>query len=183
MLGHVLNIHTIIHEPSSLATLHILLAIILRESPLVGTHHLLATRELELRTTKGLNSGSSVLVLGADRKNDLADLNTCSHLHRLSVRSTHTGGQTICSGAGKHFVLTDDMERMGAAANVVRVLSTMLQHIFVASNTSGLERRGGKLFLLIRHKVNDEGEQIYAGLLGSAIKNTNFCLGNTTAIS
>ena len=151
VLGDVLDGVSVRHDPAILAAADIDVTVELGESPLVGSHDFLPSRELELGTTKGLDHVVSVGVLGADRHDDLTDGDTGSHFHRLSVRSTHTGGQTIGTSARKHLVLTDDVERMGTGSDVVTLLSGGLGQVFVASNTGGLKGAGSKLLLLVGH--------------------------------
>ncbi len=92
---NVLATDTIGKNPTIFATTNIVGAVKLGESPLVRSHDLLSSRELKLGTTKRLNNVFSVVVLGADGHNHLTDGDTGSHLHGLSVGSTHTRRQTI----------------------------------------------------------------------------------------
>ena len=181
VFGDIFNRGAVRDNPAFLSSLSIFGTIELGETPLVGSHDLLTSRELELGTTQSLNNVGSVVILGAHREDDLADSNTGSHFHWLAVRSTHTGGETICAGAGKHLVLTDDVERVGTATNVVTFLAGGLDKVLVACDTSGFKSASGQLFLLIGDQVGNEWELIDRGLLGSAIINSDLGIWDTTA--
>jgi hypothetical protein len=85
--------------------------------------------------------GSSILTLegSTDREHDLVDLHTGRKTVRLTVCTTHTCLQTICTSAGKHLVDTDDVERMKANANVEVILANRVDHVLVSSDTGSLK--------------------------------------------
>jgi len=68
------------------------------EAPVLGDDDLLATRELVLRSAEGLDGCGAVRVLGADREDDLANVDTGNKSVWLSERSTHSSLQSIGSG-------------------------------------------------------------------------------------
>ncbi len=183
VLGNVLDSDAVRDDPSLLAALGILLAGELGEAPLVGSHDLLSASELVLSTTQSLDDVGGVVVLRADRDNHLTDGDTGSHLHGLTVRASHTGGQTIGSGAGKHLILTNDVERVSTDTDVVALLAGGLDEVLVARNTGGLEGAGRELLLLVRHKVSNEGEVVNVVLLVAAVVDTDLGVGDTTAVS
>ena len=183
VLGNVLHGTAIRSDPALLASSDVVLAVELGEAPLVGLHDFLSSGEFELGTAESLNHVGSVVILGADRHDDLADGDTGSHLHGLTVGVTHTGGQTIGSGAGKHLVLADDVERVSAGSDVVTLLAGGLHQVLVARHTGGLKGAGSQLLLLVGHQVSDEGEHIDIGLLGSAIIDPDLGVGDTSAES
>ena len=183
MLGNVLDGGAVGSDPALLASSHIVLAVKLGEAPLVGLHDFLSSGEFELGTAKSLNHVGSVGILGADRHDDLANGDTGSHLHGLTVGVSHTGGQTIGSGAGKHLVLADDVERVSAGSDVVTLLTGGLHQVLVARHTGGLKGASGQLLLLVGHQVSNEGEDIDVGLLGSAVINPDLSIGDTSAES
>jgi len=183
VLRSVLNCDTVLLDPAFLASTSIGGAIPLSESPLVGAHDLLPSRELELGAAQGLDHVVSVNVTRADRHDDLADGHTGSHLHGLTVRATHTGGESIGSGAGKHLVLTDNVERVRTGADVVTFFASGLRHVLVARHTGSLKGASRKLLLLVRHQVGNERESIDGGLLGSAIEDSDLGIRDTTAVS
>lgn len=183
VLSDVLNGSTIRLDPTILSTSDIHITIEFSEAPLVGSHDLLSSGELELGSAQGLNYVVSVGILGTDGHNDLTDGDTGSHFHGLTVRSTHTRGQTIGTSAGKHLVLTNDVEGVGTSSDVVTLLSGGLGQVLVASDTGSLQSAGSQLLLLVRHQVSDEGEGINTDLLGSTIVNPDLSIGDTSAKS
>ena len=183
VLGNVLHGSTVGSDPALLAASDVVLTVKLGETPLVGLHDLLSSGEFELGTAKSLNDVVGVGILGADRHDDLADGDTGSHLHGLTVGVTHTGGQTIGSGAGKHLVLADNVVRVSASSDVVALLAGGLGQVLVASHTGGLKGASSQLLLLVGHKVSNEGEDIDIGLLGTAIVDSDLGVGDTSAES
>ena len=183
VLGNVLDGGAVGSDPALLASSHIVLAVKLGEAPLVGLHDFLSSGEFELGTAKSLNHVGSVGILGADRHDDLANGDTGSHLHGLTIGVSHTGGQTIGSGAGKHLVLADDVERVSAGSDVVTLLTGGLHQVLVARHTGSLKGASGQLLLLVGHQVSNEGEDIDVGLLGSAVINSDLRVGDTSAES
>jgi hypothetical protein len=183
VLGNVLHGSTVGSDPALLAASDVVLTVKLGETPLVGLHDLLSSGEFELGTAKSLNDVVGVGILGADRHDDLADGDTGSHLHGLTVGVTHTGGQTIGSGAGKHLVLADNVVRVSASSDVVTLLAGGLGQVLVASHTGGLKGASSQLLLLVGHKVSNEGEDIDIGLLGTAIVDSDLGVGDTSAES
>lgn len=169
-------------EDTGLAESDIFLTGVLGETPLQRLEDLLATSELELATTDGLDDMGLGGILGTDGEEDLANVDTGSNANGLTVRVTHTGGETIGSGARKHLVGTKDVEGMGTHADVVSVLTDHLAEVLVDTDTAGLEGLGGDLLLLVAHKVGNEGEEIDGGLLVSDIVNADLRVGHTTAV-
>lgn len=183
VLWDVLDVNAIRDDPALLAASHVHLTVELGEAPLVGSHDLLTSRELKLGTAQSLDDVRSVGVLGTHRNDDLADGDTGSHLHGLAVRASHTRGETIGTSAGKHLVLTDDVERVGTSADVVAFLASGLGQVLVAGHTGSLQGAGGQLLLLVGHQVGDEGELVDRDLLGSAVIDSNLGVGDTSAES
>ena len=90
VLGNVLDCDSVVLDPACLSASHVLVTAELGEAPLVGSHNLLPARELELGTTKCLDNVVGVGILGAHGDDDIANGDTRSHFHGLTVRSTHT---------------------------------------------------------------------------------------------
>jgi len=140
VLADVFHMGTSGNQPLLLSALDVHLSLVLGESPLVGSHDLLAPRKLELGATEGLNDMRSVGVLGTHRDNGVANVDTGGHLHGLTIRTTHARGETIGSGAGKHLVLTNNVERVGSGTDVETLLATGLDQVLVARNAGSLKR-------------------------------------------
>ena len=183
VLSNILHTAAIRSDPALLASLDVVLTIELGEAPLVGLHDFLTSGEFELSTAECLNNVVSVDILGTHRHDDLTNRDTGSHLHGLTVGVTHTGGQTIGSGAGKHLVLTNDVVRVSASSDVVTFLAGVLDKVLVAGHTGSFKGASGQLLLLVRHKVGNEGEHIDVSLLGSTVINSDLGIGDTSAES
>ena len=160
----------------------VLLAGELGESPLGGAEDFLTAGKFELSAAEGLDDVGLVGVLGADGDEDLADGDAGGDSDGLSVGVPHTGTETISSSARKHLIGAEDVEGVGAHADVVGVLSDGLGQVLVDGDAGGLEGLGGNLLLLVAHHVGDEGEEIDGGLLGADVVDADLGVGHTTAV-
>jgi len=183
VLGDIFAGDTIGDDPALHSALCVLGTGPLGETPLVGSHDSLTTGEFELGTTQSLNDVVGSRVLGPNRVDDLTNGNTGSHLRCLTVRSSHTRRQTIGTGTGKHLVLSDHVERVHSATDVVTLLTGVLHKVLVAGHTGGLKSASRKLFLLARHQMAHKGEGINVGLLGTAVENSDLGIRNTSQVS
>ena len=95
----------------------------LGEAPLARDGNLLATGELELRTTERLNHVLLVLLLDAHREDDLADVHAGDGAQRLAEGAAHTGLQSIGTGTRQHLVDAQHVEGVDADAHVEGVLA------------------------------------------------------------
>lgn len=68
-------------------------------------------------------------VASAARQDDLADVDTSDKAVGLAEGTTHTGLQSIGTGARQHLVDTDDVVRVGADAEVEGLLTGGLHHV------------------------------------------------------
>jgi len=177
VLGH----DTISCQAAGLAPFSVLRLLVLGESPLVGLDDLLATWELELGTTESFDSDLGVAWLHADGDNDLSDSDTSSSSDGLTVSTTHTGLQPICTGARKHFVDTENVERVGAHTDVVSILPCELGQVLVAGNAASFKGFGRKLLLLAGNEVDNIGELVDTSALVTDIENADLGVGDTTA--
>lgn len=144
--------------------------------------HLLPSSEFELSTPQRLDDVGLVDVLGPDGDQNLSDGHTRGDSDGLSVGVPHSGTEAISSGARKHLVGAEDVEGVGAHADVVAVLSNGLGQVLVDGDAGGLESLGGDLLLLVAHHVGDKGEEIDGGLLGANIVNADLGVGHSTAV-
>jgi len=181
MVWAVLGHDTVSCKTAGLAPFSVLRLFVLGESPLVGLDDLLATWELELGTTKSFAGDLGVAWLDADGDNDLSDSNTSSSSDRLTVSTTHTGLQPICTSTRKHFVNTEDVERVGAHTDVVSILPGELGQVLVAGNAASFKSFRGKLLLLAGNEVDNVGELVNASALVTDIENADLGVGDTTA--
>lgn len=181
MVGRVLLVVAVDLQEAVGAHLRVHLALVLGESPLLGSEHLLAARELELGATQGLDHSGAEVVLGAHRDNRLADGHTGSRALRLAVGVAHSRLQSIGTGARKHLVDTQHLERVAADAHVEVVLAAVLGQVTVGSNAGGLEGLRGQLLLLVRDQVGHEGEEVDRGLLVAHVVDADLGVRHTAA--
>lgn len=161
----------------------VLFTVVLRESPLQTLQDLLASGELELSTTNSLDNVWFMNVLGSHRNQDLSNSDAGGDTDWLSVRMTHTGGETIGSGARKHFIGSQHMEWVGLDANVIVILSDVLDKMLIDCNAASFKRLGRNLLLLITNQVRNEREEINSSLLGTYVKDPNLRFWDTAAVA
>lgn len=89
----------------------------------------LSSRELELGATESLDGVGDVLIEGADRDEDLSNVNAGYETIRLTEGTTHTGLESIGSGAGQHLVDTQNVEGVGAHTQVETILTAHLGEV------------------------------------------------------
>jgi len=148
MASQQLGIDTIRQDPALALELKVVVAVELGEAPLPALDDLLATRELELSTTESLSGMDGIVGLAAHRKKDLANGNTGTDTLRLTKSTPHTGLEPISPSARKHLVDAQHMERVNPDPEVEGILSCMLGHVLVASNTGSLKSLAGDVLLL-----------------------------------
>lgn len=173
LLNEVLDVATIGLKAASSAGSEVVLTRELGEAPLLGDDDLLATGELELCATEGLEDNGPVAVLGTDGENDLTNVNASSGTHGLTVGTTHSGLKSISTGAGQHLVDTQDVERVKADTHVERILARVLGDVLVGANTTSFKGLGRDLLLLIAEQMDAERELVHVGLLATQVVDTN----------
>lgn len=119
-------------------------------------------------------------VTSTQAHDDLTNVDTGDSAVGLAPGTTHTSLQSIGTGTRQHLVDTDDVEGVGADAQVEGVLSAGLDHVLVGANTGGLEGLRAQLLVLVGHHVDAEREVIDRSLLATEIKDTNLGVGDTT---
>lgn len=123
-VGLVVAGDTVGQETTIGAHLRVVGDVPLGEAPLARDGNLLATGELELGTTEGLDHVLLVLLLRSHRDDHLTDVDTGDGTQRLTKSATHSGLKSISTGTRQHLVDTQHMERVHSNANVERVLAT-----------------------------------------------------------
>lgn len=71
-----------------------------------------------MRATQGFNGSCAVVVTGAYGEQNLADVDAGYGAVGLAPCAAHAGLQSIGAGAGQHFVDADDVEGVGADAEM-----------------------------------------------------------------
>jgi len=148
MASQKLSIDTIRQDPALTLELQVVIAVELGEAPFPALNDLLAAWELELGTTEGLSSMDSVVGLAAHRKKDLSNSDTSTDTLWLPESTPHSGLEPISPSARKHLVDAQHMERVNPDPEVEGILSCMLGHVLVASNTGSLKSLTGDILLL-----------------------------------
>lgn len=133
----------------------------------------MATSELVTRAAESLENNGLVAVTGADREQDLANVDTGNGVVGLTVSTTHTGLEPIGTSARKHLVDTDNVEGVDTHTKVERVLTRGLGDVLVGTDTGSLESLRGNLLVLVTDKVGAEGEVVDGGLLTTKIVDTD----------
>jgi len=137
LVAQELHVGTVVLEPSFTTLLDVVLPGERCETPVLGRNDLLASWELVLSATEGLDSGGSVLVTGTDTEDDLANVDTSDETIGLSESTTHTGLESIGSGTRQHLVDSDDVVWVSADTHVETFLSGDFNKVLVGANTSG----------------------------------------------
>lgn len=150
--------------------------------PLPADNDLLAARELELGTAKGLLGMVAVAVLAPDWEQDLTDGNPSTCTLWLSKSTPHTSLEPISPSAGKHLVNTENMEGVDPHSQMESILSSKFGHVLIASNPSCFQGLTRNILLLPTHQVNTEGELIHTLLFHSNIIDSDLRIRNTTAV-
>jgi len=142
-----LNIATILSELAFFLKSSVVFVAELRETDLAGDDDLLSTGELELASSEGFDSVGNVLFNKSDGVEDLVDLNSGDFTDGLTESTSHTGLKSISTGAGKHFVNSDNVPRVDSTSQVETFFTTLFDQVLVSSNTAGFHGFGGNLFL------------------------------------
>lgn len=152
-------------ELTILSHSHILLSGIFSEPPLQTLQNFLPSRELEFPPSDGLYNVRFCSILSPHRKQDLPNVDTCSHANGFTIRMPHPTRQPICPCAAKHLVRPNDMEWVDTNPNMVPILTDSVGKVFVDGNAAGFQCFTGYLLLLVAHQVADEREEVHGGLL------------------
>ena len=200
MVWAELDIGTIGLQAAILTVLFINRSVKLGETPFLRDEDLLTSGELELGSAQGFNDSILVFDKGADANDGLSNVYSCNCTLGFTKGTTHSSLEPISSSAAQHLVDADHMKGMNSHPNVESVFAAVLNqvlvnqtcqyfskfknwydsHYFVGANTAGFKGFRWKLFILIGHQMNAEGEVFYASLLATQIENTNFRVGDTT---
>lgn len=134
---------------------NVLLAGVLRETPLEALEDLLSSGELELAPTDRLDDVGLGRVLPANGEEDLSDGHARGDADGLAVRVSHARREAIGTGATQHLVRADDVEGMDAHANVIRVLPHGVREMLVDGDAARLKGLARYLLLLVAYQIPD----------------------------
>lgn len=134
VVAQELDVGTIDLDPTFLAETDVLLAAQRGEAPVLGDDDLLATGELVHGSAESLDGGGTVGITGTDREQDLANVHTSNGAVGLAKGTTHTGLETIGSGARQHLVDTDNVEGVSTDAQVETFFTGNLDEVPIIIN-------------------------------------------------
>jgi len=140
----------------------------------------LSSGELELRTTEGLLREWHLLGGSADGDQDGSDVDTGGLEEGLSVSVTHTGLESISTGARKHLVDANNVPCVDSNANMERILGGLDGHVLVSGNTGGFESLGRNLLLFSANQMDASGEKVPLSLLFTTVVHSEFWVRYTT---
>lgn len=113
-----LNVGTIYLDATLLSHSNVFFTAQRGEAPVLADDDLLTTRELVHGTTEGFDGGGAVSITGANTDEDLADVHAGNDTVGFTEGTTHTGLESIGSGARQHLVDADDVVRVSANAEM-----------------------------------------------------------------
>lgn len=129
LISQELHVGTINLDTTLLSETDVILPSEWGEAPVLADNDLLATGELVHGAAEGLNGGGTVGITGANAEEDLANVDTSNDAVGLTEGATHTGLESIGSGTRQHLVDTDDVEGVGADAEVETLLTGDLDEV------------------------------------------------------
>jgi len=153
------------------------------ESVFTGDEDGLSSRELALGASEGLTSEFDVLGLASHGDEDGTDVNTASLEEGFTVSTSHTGLESISTGAGQHLVDADNVPGMGSDSHVEGFLTALGNHVLVSGNTGGLKGLGGELLLLSGNEMDTSGELLPSPLLHTTVVHTELGVGHSSVES
>jgi len=139
VIAEELHIGTIDLDATLLAEASVLLTAQRGEAPVLGDNDLLATREFVHGSSESLDGGGTVRISSTNRKENLANIHTSNGAIGLAKGTTHTGLETIGSGARQHLVNPDDVEWMRSDTQVETFFAGDLDEVLVSADTSSFK--------------------------------------------
>lgn len=181
MLANVAGVAAIGLDAALITEALVLLLLEGSETPLVRHNNLLVAGEFVLRTAEGLKNEGNSLLTATDGDKRLADVHTGADTLGLAPSVTHTGLETISTGARKHLVDTKDVEGVNADTHVESLLADVDHEVLVAGDTGSLKSLGRDLLLLAGDHVDTAGEGVNISRLLAKIEDAKLAIGHTTA--
>ena len=93
-------------------------------------------------TSQSLDNDSLVSILASHGQQDLTNVDTSDCSVRLSISTTHTSLESICTSARQHLVDSDDVVRVDTDSQVEGILSGGLDNVLVRADTGGFQSFG-----------------------------------------
>jgi len=183
VIGDDLNIGAVLLKFSFFLKSSIIFMLELGETELATDDDLLSTGELELASSEGFKCMRNVLFDKSDGVEDLVYLDSCDFTSGLTEGTSHTSLKSISTGAGKHFVNTDNVPRVDSTSQMETFFTTLLDQVLVGSDTASFHGFGTDLFLFKRDQMDSEGEFFNFSLLSTSIVNSDSGIGDTSVIT
>lgn len=179
-MGGELAVSSVGDDLALFLELQVLSAVKIGETPLAGNVDGLTAGELELGAAEGLNGMRDVLLNGAHRHDNVTNVNASDDTIGLTVGTTHTGLETIRTGAGKHLVDAEHVEGVGTHAQMETILTADLGGVLVGGHTGSLQSFRGQVLVFLGHHVDGEGELVDGRLLLTTVVDAQLGVGDTT---
>jgi hypothetical protein len=153
------------------------------ESVFTGDEDVLSSRELTLGASEGFTSVGDVLGFDSEGDENLSNADSAGLKVSLTPSTSHTGLESISTGAGKHLVDADNVPGMRSDSHVEGFFTALGDQVLVSGNTGGFEGLGGELLLLSRNEMDASRESLPSELLHSTIVHTELGVGYTSVES
>src|SRR6266566_4354613 len=124
-------------------------------------------------------SGGLTRIAGSDTHDDLANVDTGDGSIGLAPSATHSGLQSIGTGARQHLVDANDMVGVGAHSQVETFLSGKLDEVLVGADTGRLQGFRAQLLVLVGHEVNAEREVVDSRSLPAKVEDSDLGIRHT----
>jgi hypothetical protein len=153
------------------------------ESVFTGDKDVLSSRELTLGASEGFTSVGDVLGFDSEGDENLSNADSAGLKVSLTPSTSHTGLESISTGAGKHLVDADNVPGMRSDSHVEGFFTALGDQVLVSGNTGGFEGLGGELLLLSRNEMDASRESLPSELLHSTVEHTELGVGYTSVES
>jgi len=177
------HVDALINKTTSSLVLQVILLGESSEAPVLANVDLLSAGQLELGSSESLAGNGNLVLSGSDRHEDLTDVNSGGNHGRLSEGTSHTSLKSISTCARKHLVDSDNVVGVSSHSEMEEILTGDLDHVLVASDTSGLHSLRSDLLEFVRNEVNGGREHIAGGLLVADVVDTQLGVRDTSAVS
>lgn len=157
--------------------------------------YLLSTRELELGSTKSLETSSHMVLLWPNRHDHLPNINSSHCTLWFTKRSSHPclepawlniplhhserewhHHSPISSGTRQHFVDAQHVKWVESYPNMELVFPGMFDHVLVGTDPTCLQSLTGQLLIFIGDKMNTGWEYVHWHSLWTQVKYPYLCI-------
>jgi hypothetical protein len=143
----------------------------------------LSSGKLGLGTSEGFTGEGDLIGSGSNGDEDLSNSDTGDLAETFTVGVSHTGLESISTGAREHLVDANNVPGVDSDSNMEVILTALNLHVLVGSDTGGFESFRGDLLLLSTHHMDATWELIPREFLSSTIVESKFWVGYTSVKS